>query len=166
MGALMKYMAQIDYEPTTFIGAAYADFSSTVIPAGAEHVKGALSYQWFKDPQNPEVESDPGVEQFKADMTEYAPDGDASSTFTYTGYGVAAAIVSALRESDDVSSDSFLEAWDAVSDVENPLLIKGAALTAEADGRLVHQYQLNEFDGTSWVPQGELVNVVDEGIAK
>jgi hypothetical protein len=69
-----------------------------------------------------------------------------------------------LREADEVSSEGFLEAWDSLADVENPLLIGGASLTGETDGRLVHQYQLHEFDGSSWVPQGDIVNVVAEGI--
>ena len=166
MGALLSYMGQIHYKPTTFIGSPYADFASTVKPAGAANVKGALSYQWLKDPQNPGVKDDPGVSQFRADMTKYAPDGDPDSTFAFTGYGLAAAIVSALRDAKDISSDGFLKAWDALSDVNDPLLTQGAALTGESDGRLVHQYQLNEFDGASWVPQGNVVDVVDAGIAK
>jgi branched-chain amino acid transport system substrate-binding protein len=165
MGALLSYMGQINYKPTTFIGSPYADFASTVKPAGAKNVVGALSYQWLKDPQNPVVHDDKTLVQYRADMAKYAPDGDPNSTFTFTGYGLAAGVVSALREADEISSKGFLDAWDSLSDVENPLLIDGATLTGESDRRLVHQYQLHEFDGTSWVPRGDIVNVVKAGIA-
>ena len=165
MGALLSYMGQIDFKPTTFIGSPYADFASTVNPAGAKNVVGALSYQWLKDPQNPAVHDDKTVVPYRDDMAKYAPDGNPDSSFTFTGYGLASAVVSALREADDISSDGFLNAWDSLSDVEDPLLIDGATLSGESDGRLVHQYQLHEFDGTSWAPRGDIVNVVEAGIA-
>ena len=165
IGALLSYLGEIKYKPTLFIGSPYADFASTVTPAGAQNVVGALSYQWFKDPQNPAVSGDEALVQYRKDMAQYAPDADATQTFTLTGYGLAAAIVSALRTAPEVSSDSFLAAWDALSHTENPLLIDQAALTGEKDGRLVHQYQLHEFDGKSWVARGPVVDVSRAGIA-
>ncbi len=164
MGALLSYMGQIDYRPTTFIGSPYADFASTVNPAGAQNVTGALSYQWFKDPQNPAVHDDPALVQYRADMARFAPEADASQSFTITGYGLAAAIVEALRKTGDVSSDSFLAAWDSLFQVQNPMLINNATLTGDANGRVVHEYQLHEFDGTSWVPRGDIVDVSKAGI--
>lgn len=166
IGALLSYMGQIKYKPTIFIGSPYADFASTVKPAGAENVVGALSYQWFKDPQNPAVSDDKALAQYRTDMAKYAPAADASQTFTLTGYGLAAAIVSALRSAPKVSSDGFLSSWGSLSQVENPLLIDQAALTGKKDGRLVHQYQLREFDGKSWVAHGSVIDVSGEGIAE
>lgn len=165
LGALLSYMGQIDYRPKIFIGSPYADFASTVKPAGAGNVKGALSYQWFKDPENPAVHDDKALVKYRADMAKYAPRADASQSFALTGYGLAAAIVSALKETKEVSSSGFLSAWDSLSKVEDPLLIKGAKLTGESDGRLVHEYQLHEFNGTSWVPQDSIVNVSQNGIS-
>ncbi|QYN33537.1 ABC transporter substrate-binding protein [Pseudonocardia sp. DSM 110487] len=164
MGALLSYMGQINYKPTTFIGSPYADFASTVNPAGAQNVTGALSYQWFTDPQNPAVHDDPALVQYRADMARFAPEADANQSFTITGYGLAAAIVEALRNAGDVSSDSFLAAWDSLSQVQNPMLINDATLTGDANGRVVHEYQLHEFDGTSWVPRGGIVDVTKVGI--
>ncbi len=166
IGALLSYMGEIGYHPTLFIGSPYADFASTVIPAGADNVTGALSYQWFKDPQNPAVESDEAIVQFTEDMAEYSPDGDPTQTFTLTGYGLASAIVSALGEANEITSEGFLEAWDALSGVENPMLIEGASLNGGPGGRLVYQYRLHTFDGTSWIPDGEIVDVVDDGIVE
>jgi branched-chain amino acid transport system substrate-binding protein len=165
MGALLSYLGQINYKPKTFIGSPYADFASTVKPAGAKNVLGALSYQWLKDPQNPAVHDGKTLVEYRERMAKYAPDGDPNSSFTLTGYGLAAAVVSAMRQANEISSDGFLAAWDSLSGVEDPLLIDGAKLTGEADGRLVHQYRLHEFNGTSWVPRGDIVNVVQAGIA-
>lgn len=165
IGALLSYMGQIEYKPTIFIGSPYADFASTVKPAGAQNVVGALSYQWFKDAQNPAVSGDAALVQYRKDMAEYAPNADAGQTFTLTGYGLAAAIVSALHSAQEISSNGFLAAWDALSHVANPLLIDQASLTGEKDGRLVHQYQLHEFDGKSWVARDSVIDVSEAGIA-
>ncbi|WP_406437232.1 ABC transporter substrate-binding protein [Streptomyces sp. NBC_01613] len=165
LGALLSYMGQIDYHPQVFVGSPYADFASTVKPAGAANVKGALSYQWFKDPQNPAVHDEKALVKYRADMAQYAPKADANQSFALTGYGLAAAVVSALKDTKDVSSKSFLSAWDSLSNVANPLLIDGANLTGESDGRLVHEYQLHEFNGTSWMPKGSIANVSQNGIA-
>ena len=165
IGALLTYLGQIKYKPTLFIGSPYADFASTVKPAGAQNVVGALSYQWFKDPQNPAVSNDAALVQYRKDMAQYAPDADAAQTFTLTGYGLAAAIVAALKSAKGTSSDEFLAAWDALSQTQDPLLIDNATLTGAKDGRLVHQYQLHEFDGTSWVAKDSVVDVSQLGIA-
>ncbi|MGI5460942.1 ABC transporter substrate-binding protein [Streptomyces sp. CA-249302] len=73
LGALLSYLGQIDYRPRIFIGSPYADFASTVKPAGAANVKDALSYQWLKDPQNPAVHGDKGLVKYRADMAKYSP---------------------------------------------------------------------------------------------
>ncbi|WP_416979839.1 ABC transporter substrate-binding protein [Streptomyces sp. T028] len=74
LGALLSYMGQIDYHPQVFIGSPYADFASTVKPAGAANVKGAFSHQWL-DPQNPAVHNEKALVQYRADMAKYARGG-------------------------------------------------------------------------------------------
>ncbi|MEH0421442.1 ABC transporter substrate-binding protein [Streptomyces sp. B21-083] len=165
LGALLSYLGQIDYHPKLFIGSPYADFASTVKPAGTANVKGALSYQWFKDPQNPAVHNEKALVRYRADMAKYEPKADASQSFALTGYGLAAAVVSALKNAKQITSGDFLTAWDTLAKVQDPLLIDGATLTGESDGRLVHEYQLHEFNGTSWVPEGPVVNVAHIGIS-
>jgi branched-chain amino acid transport system substrate-binding protein len=165
MGALLSYMGQIGYDPTVIIGSTAADFATTVNPAGAANVTGALTFQWLNDPQNPAVLDQAALVTYREDMAEFAPDVDAEQTFALNGYGLAAAIVSALRDADEITSDGFLAAWDSLDGVENPLLIEGATLNGGPGGRVVYQYQLHEFDGEGWVPAGEIIDVAEDGIA-
>jgi branched-chain amino acid transport system substrate-binding protein len=165
MGALLSYLGQIDYHPTLLLGSTSADFTTAVIPAGADNVTGAMTFQWLNDPQNPAVQDQPALVQYREDMAEFAPDADADATFTLNGYGLASAIVSALSAADDITADGFLASWDGLKGVENPLLIEGATLNGGPGGRVVYQYQLHEFDGTSWLPQGDIIDVAEDGIA-
>jgi ABC-type branched-subunit amino acid transport system substrate-binding protein len=166
MGALLSYMGQVGYRPTVFVGSTAADFSTTVTPAGAANVEGAYSFMWKNEPQNPAIADSEALAEYHETMAKYAPDADAEHTFTFDGYGLAAAIVSALESADEISTDGFLAAWDDMSDVKNPLLIDGATLNGGPGGRVVYQYQLHQFDGEAWVPVGDIENVAEDGIAK
>ena len=165
MGALLSYLGQIDYHPAVFIGSTSADAQTTVIPAGAENVTDAYSYQWFKDPVDPAFADDEAIQQFRDDLEEYSPDTEPTALSLH-GYGIAAAIVTALREADEISSDGFLASWDSLSGADNPMLVDGAALTAGPGGRLIYEYQLKQFDGETWVALAEPSSVVEEGIAE
>ena len=135
MGALLSYLGQIDYHPAVFIGSTSADAQTTVIPAGAENVTDAYSYQWFKDPVDPAFADDEAIQQFRDDLEEYSPDTEPTALSLH-GYGIAAAIVTALREADKIQR-WLPQSWDILSDAENPMLVDGAALTAGPGGRLI-----------------------------
>jgi hypothetical protein len=59
-----------------------------------------------------------------------------------------------------------LAAWDSLSGAQNPFLVDGATLTAGPGGRLISEYQLKRFDGTSWQSEGPPIDVAEDGIAK
>ena len=105
MGALLSYLGQIDYHPAVFIGSTATDAQTTIIPAGAENVTDAYSYQWFKDPLDPAFADDEAIQQFRDDLEEYSPDTEPTALSLH-GYGIAAAIVTALREADEISSEA------------------------------------------------------------
>jgi len=165
MGALLSYLGEIDYHPAVFIGSTGADAQTAVIPAGPENVKDAYSFQWFKDPLDPAFADDAALQQFRDDLEEYSPETEPNALSLH-GYGLAAAIVSALREADEITSDGFLAAWDSLSGAENPMLVDGATLNAGPGGRLVYEYQLKQFDGETWVALDDPVSVVEAGIAE
>jgi branched-chain amino acid transport system substrate-binding protein len=162
VGAVLSYLGQIDYHPTVFLASTAADFQTTVLPAGAENVEGVYSYQWFGDPLDPAYADVDSFVQFREDLEQYSPDTEPTALALH-GYGIAAAIVSALREADEISSDGFLAAWDGLDGADNPMLVEGGTLTAGPGGRLIYDYQLKQFDGETWVSVDDVKNAVDEG---
>ena len=54
----------------------------------------------------------------------------------------------------------------SMSDVKNGLLMPGSTMTAAKDGRLVHAYQMQQFDGTTWKPVDKLADVRQLGITE
>lgn len=164
LGSAMGFMDQIGWEPTIIVNSTMADFHTLVLPAGPEVVEGTYSFQFGKDPSDPAFAEDADVTAY-LDAMEQTGHADASANaVALNGYGLAAALVSAIEASGDATSESIIEAWDAMDGVENPFLRDGLTLKAAPGGRVIGGYQLARFDGTTWVPEGELVTLEDLGI--
>jgi len=159
--ATLRAMADIGYQPTTYLYGAASDLATTVGPAGPENVTGDLAAQYFKDPADPRWADDEGVKAFRKDIAEYGDAKNADSYLAIEGYGAAAAVVSVLEQSDGDGGTAFIEAWEAVDGVDNPAVLPGMQLSDGPGNRLVHQYRILEFDGTSWQDSGDIVDAAD-----
>ena len=159
--ATLRAMADLGYKPTTYLYSAASDFATSIGPAGLPNVTGALTAQYFKDPADPRWADDQGVKDFRADVAEYGDAKNADSYLAMEGYGAAAAVVSVLEESGGEGGAAFTKAWDATDGADNPAVLPGMQLSAGPGKRLVHQYRVLEFDGTSWQDSGDLVDAAD-----
>jgi branched-chain amino acid transport system substrate-binding protein len=159
--ATLRTMADIGYEPQVYLYSAAADFATSIGPAGLDNVTGALTAQYFKDPADPRWAEDEGVQAFRTDIAEYGDAKNADSYLAIEGYGAAAAIVSTLEESGGEGGDAFTKAWDSIDGADNPAQLPGMQLSAGPGSRLVHQYQILQFDGASWQDAGDVVDAAD-----
>jgi len=159
--ATLRTMAAIGYQPTTYLYSAGADLATSVGPAGPENATGALTAQYFKDPADPRWAEDEGVQAFREDVEQYGDAANADSYLAMEGYGMGAAITAVLEESGGEGGQAFLDAWDGLDGVENPAILPGMQLSGGPGGRVLHQYQILQFDGTSWQDAGEIVDAAD-----
>lgn len=166
IGAVTKYMDEIGYEPTLLLAGNMADFVTVVDPAGADAVADAYAFHWGKDPADPKNAEDAATQTFIEVMTEYGYESDIRQALAFNGYGLGAALVEALNNAPELTADGLLEAWDALEDTENPYLQDGMTLDAGFGGRLIFQVQLTQFDGETWVPQGDVIDLRDLGIVE
>jgi len=148
----VRYMNQIGYQPTTFIYSASAGFTSTIRPL-ADAAKGIHSTAWMADPADPRWSDDADLIAYRQDMDRYGR-GNPDDNLTLNGYAAAAAVVNAIRTADGSDSKAYNDAWNATKDLRVPGLLPGITLNAGPSGRLVHTYQIVEFDGASWTPVG------------
>ncbi|WP_104523465.1 ABC transporter substrate-binding protein [Blastococcus atacamensis] len=159
--ATLRTMANIGYQPTTYLYSAASDLATSVGPAGPENATDAFTAQYFKDPADPRWADDEGVQAFKEDIAEYGDEANADSYLAIEGYGAAAAIVAALEDSGGEGGDAFTEAWDSIDGIDNPAILPDMQLSAGPGSRLVHQYRVLQFDGTSWQDAGDVVDADD-----
>ena len=159
--ATLRTMADIGYQPTTYLYSAGSDLATSVGPAGPENVTDALTAQYFKDPADPRWADDEGVQAFRTDIAEYGDAKNADSYLAMEGYGMGAAIAAVLEESEGAGGQAFIDAWDSLEAVDNPAVLPGMQLSGGPGGRILHQYQMMQFDGTSWQDAGEVVDAAD-----
>ncbi|WP_394552040.1 ABC transporter substrate-binding protein [Agromyces sp. MMS24-JH15] len=165
-GATLAYMDQIGWKPTVFLSSTVSDFHTVIGISGPKAVEGAYSYQFFKDPSDPRYADDEVVAAFVEDMEASGHAEDASNALALEGYGLGAALVEALGRAETYDSEGLLAAWDSFDATENPMLRDGTTLDASAHGRVIFQYQLSRFDGTSWTDAGDIEDVRDLGIVE
>ena len=70
-------------------------------PAGYENGEGILSAAYLKDPKDPQWKNDPGLNEWRAFMTKWYPEGDQEDAATVFAYGVAKGLEQVLRQCKD-----------------------------------------------------------------
>ena len=166
VGALLGYIDQIGWKPTVFLGSTTSDYVTAINQATPAAVTDAYSFQFFKDPGDPQWADDEGIVAFHDAMEAAGYEDESGNALALNGYGLGAALVSALESTDEYTSEGIVAAWDAFDGVENPMLWPGITLQGGPSGRVILEYILTQFDGASWTADGDVVNAVDEGWAE
>lgn len=166
IGATLAYLEQIDWHPTTFVSSTVSDFHTLVNQAGPDAVADVYAFQFAKDPSDPRFEGDASLDDYYSAMEASGHEADASNAIALHGYGVGAALVSAIERAETVDSEGIVAAWDAFDGEEIALLRDGITLNSGPLGRIIFQYQLSQFDGTSWMDAGDVQDVRDLGIVE
>ena len=79
-------------------------------PAGYENGQGILSAAYLKDPKDPQWKNDAAMNEWRAFMTKWYPEGDQEDAATVFGYGVAKGIVQVLRQcKDDLTRENIMK---------------------------------------------------------
>lgn len=164
VGAVLAYIHQIGWEPTVILGSTTSDFTTAIHQAGGEAVEGAYAFKTFIDPFDPRFAEEAKFQEYAAAITDAGHEDILRDAMTIQGYGLGAAIVAALEGAEAYDSEGIIAAWDSLSGLENPLLVPGIVFDSGPQGRIAFQFEFSRFDGTSWQPEGPIVDVRDEGI--
>src|ERR1700755_1856516 len=97
----IKKVAEIGWHPIQFVTNVSASVGSVMKPAGFESSQGVLSAAYLKDPQDPTWKNDAAMNEWRAFMTKWYPEGDQSDASTTFGYGVAKGLEQVLRQCGD-----------------------------------------------------------------
>jgi branched-chain amino acid transport system substrate-binding protein len=132
---------------------------SVLRPAGMEMAVGMLSTNYLKDPTDPAWNTDPDMQQWRAFMAKYMPDGDTTDLSTTFAYGISMTMLQVLKQCDgDFSRQNVMRQAESLHDVANPVLLPGIKLsTSPTDHRPIKAMQLQRWDGKTWVRFGGLI---------
>ena len=137
-----------------------ASIHGVIEPAGVENAIGNVTAFYVKDPGAPAFAESPDVIAFRAFMAEHYPEGDPRGVFESFAYTMASALYQVLIQAgDDLSRENIMEVATNLDDLTVPMLMPGVTIdTSPTDYAPLEQFQLARFDGTAFVPFGEVID--------
>jgi branched-chain amino acid transport system substrate-binding protein len=157
----IRKVADIGWKPVHYLNQVSASVGSVLKPAGLDKSVGLISMMYFKDPTDPVFANDPGMKEFKAFMSKYAPDLDVTDGANAYGHMVSQLTVHVLKQcGDNLTRENVIKQASNLKKAQLSLLLPGiTADTTPNDYALFQRLQLARFDGKAWVAFGEPIDV-------
>ncbi len=166
VAATAKFAAQsirkvydIGWHPLFLMANVSTSPGAVIFPAGPEKAVGMITAGYMKSPVDPRWFNDPGMNEWRAFMAKYYPDGDNKDAGNVYGANVARTLVYVLTQcGDDLSRENIMKHAANLKDLEQPLLLPGVKInTSPTNYYPIQQLQMERWTGTSWLSFGDLV---------
>jgi len=156
---MIRKLVELDWRPVHVLNNVSIAIGSVLKPAGPENAQGILSTSYLKDPADPTWSNDPGLEQWRAFMARYYPEGDKTNVFTVYGYSVAQTLVEVLRQcGDDLTRENVMRQAASLRGLQLPMVLPGIAINTRPDQYApIEQMQMMRFSGESWALFGPIL---------
>src|SRR5438876_10973973 len=156
---MIRKLVELDWRPVHVLNNVSIAIGSVLKPAGPENAQGILSTNYLKDPADPTWSNDPGLEQWRAFMARYYPEGDKTNVFTVYGYSVAQTLVEVLRQcGDDLTRENVMRQAAGLRGLQLPMVLPGIAINTRPDQYApIEQMQMMRFSGESWALFGPIL---------
>jgi branched-chain amino acid transport system substrate-binding protein len=155
----IKKVGELAWHPIQFVTNVSASVGGVMKPAGYENDQGILSAAYLKDPKDPQWKNDPAMNEWRAFMTKYYPEGDQEDAATTFGYGVAKGLEQVLRQcGDDLTRENIMK-QAANLNFEIGVYLPGTKIkTSPTDFAPLEQLQMMRFKGESWELFGPIMS--------
>jgi branched-chain amino acid transport system substrate-binding protein len=156
----IKRMAETKWDALHLLSDAAGSIASTLVPAGLENSKGVITVAFRKDPNDPIWKDDPGMKEYLAFMKQYMPDGNPSETYYVFGYATAQTFVHVLEKcGNDLTRENLMKQATSIKDLQLSIMLPGILFnTSPTRYTPMSQEQLMQFDGTKWIPIGDVID--------
>jgi branched-chain amino acid transport system substrate-binding protein len=155
----IKKIAELAWHPVQFVSNVSASVGGVLQPAGIEASQGVLSAAYLKDPKDKTWKDDPAMNEWRAFMTKWYPEGDQTDSATTFGYGVAKGLEQVLKQcGDDLTRENVMK-QAANLNFEIGVYLPGTRIkTSPTDFAPLEQLQMMRFKGESWELFGPLMS--------
>lgn len=153
----LRRLGDLGWTPQVYLPASASSIASILKPAGVERAIGAITIASVKNPQDPQWRDDPGIKAYYEFMKRWAPGLDPEDSFNVTAYSMSMTLVEVLRRcGDDLTRDNVMRQILGLKDYTTPVLLPGVSITTgPSDYEIYGAIRLQRFDGKSWVPFGQ-----------
>ena len=148
----------IGWHPLQFIPNASLSIDAFIDPAGREKAAGIITNARSKGWMHTQERNDPAVREFLAWMSKYNPKASLRDQLNVAGYERAQVLVEVLRKCGNDLTRANVMKQAAGLDLELGMLRPGIRITTSpTDYQPIKQLYLMKFDGTTWVPFGQVI---------
>ncbi len=149
----------IGWKPVQYLNNVSASIGSVLVPAGLEKSAGLITTQYLKDPLDNAWKNDAAMNDWKAFMAKYYPDGDLKDGSNVYGYTAAQGLVQVLKQCGDLlTRENVMKQAASLKDFTPSLALPGVKVnTSPTDFAPFQQMQMARFDGKEWVRYGDVM---------
>ena len=155
----IRKLGELKWTPVHFLTNVSVSVGSVMKPAGYENGQGILSAAYLKDPKDPKWKDDPAMNEWRAFMTKWYPEGDQEDAATVFAYGIARGLEQVLRQcGDDLTRENIMK-QAANLNFEIGIYLSGTRIrTSPTDFAPLEQLQMMRFKGDSWELFGPIMS--------
>jgi branched-chain amino acid transport system substrate-binding protein len=155
----IRKVAGMNWKPLHVLCFPSASVGAVMIPAGPENGIGIISSAYGKDPTDPQWENDAGMNEWRAFMARYYPEGDLKDAGNVAGFGITHTMLNVLKNcGEDLSRENMMKQATSLHDLENPVLLPGIKInTSPTNYRPIRQLQLMRWTGKTWELFGDII---------
>jgi branched-chain amino acid transport system substrate-binding protein len=155
----IRKVHDLDWKPLFFMTYTSTSIAAVINPAGPQKAIGIISAGFVKDQADPNSKNDPGMNEWRDFMARQMPGADTTDGNYAFAYSVSKAMLQVLKQCDgNFTRENIMKQAANLHDLELPTLLPGIRVnTSQTNYHPIRQMQLGKFDGTHWVPLGELV---------
>ena len=155
----IRKVHDIGWQPRRYLTNVSLSVGAVMNPAGPEKGIGVITSGYLKEQGDPAWRDDPGMNEFRAFMKQWMPDGDLGDSNTVYGFAQGRTLQQLLTQcAGDFSRENVMKQATSLNDVAIPVLLPGITLkTGPQDYRPLQKMQLQRWDGASWVRFGGLI---------
>jgi branched-chain amino acid transport system substrate-binding protein len=150
----------IGWKPVQYLNNVSIGVGSTLTPAGLDKSVGIISSNYGKDPADPQWNNDPAMNEWRAFMKKYYPEGNLVDALNTYGYSVARTLVQVLKQcGDNLTRENVMKQAANLKDFDTGMALPGIRInTSPTDFAPIQAVQLMKFDGKTWVLFGEVLD--------
>jgi branched-chain amino acid transport system substrate-binding protein len=148
---LIRKAYDIGWKPLHCMSNVSASVGATINPAGPEKAVGVISSQYLKDHSDPDWKNDAGMNEWRAFMAKYIPEGDINDAGYVFAYGAVQSMVQTLKQcGEDLSRENIMKQAANLKHEVGVLLPGISVSTGPNDFHPIKQMQLTRWTGTTW----------------
>jgi branched-chain amino acid transport system substrate-binding protein len=155
----IKKLAELNWKPIHFLTNVSISVGAVMEPAGPKNGIGIITTGYMKDPTDPAWKNDPGMNEWRAFMAKYIPDGDTTDANYSFAYGVSLVMMQTLKQcGNDLSRENIMKQATNLHDFVDPILLPGITVnTSPTNYHPIKKMQLQKWNGTTWERFGNVI---------